>query len=353
MKLHQFQQRLTEAKIPTALFLAGESLNPGFVYFTPLPQLTHSALLIPANGKLTLFVSSLDYGRAVKESRIKKIVLVETSFLQQIKRQLHSPRIGIDFSATSYSAIKELRKITKKPSFINIASILQDIRSTKTKEEVALLAKAAQIANSAFTSTIHNFHYKTEADVKAALEYEMLKQGAMHAFPTIIASGKNAAIPHHRTTSQKLQKGFCVIDFGANYQGYRSDCTRTIFIGKPSAKDKRLYNLVLNAQQAALKTATVGTPCSQLDTTARNKLGPMKKYFIHSLGHGIGIEIHESPSLSQKSTAKLQKGMVVTIEPGIYIPNKLGIRIEDTILITSGSPRILTNIPKNLIATRA
>lgn len=347
MKLSQFQQKLKEAKLNYALFPVAESLNPGFLYFTQLPNATHCALVVPANGKPELFVSSLDYGRAVKESAVK-VRLLETPLLKMLKKQFRSQNIGMDFSATPYSTIEKIKKEIKNASLKNIQPILQELRITKTETEISMLKRAAEIANKSFTTTMNNFTYKTESDVKAALEYEMAQQGATPSFPTIIASGKNASVPHHRTTQEKLHKGFCVIDFGANYRGYCSDCTRTIFIGKPSMKDKHFYGLVLTAQQSAINKATLNASCSALDTIARTKLGSMKKYFTHSLGHGIGIEVHESPSLSQKSKEKLKKNMVVTIEPGIYIPNKLGIRIEDTILIKSGKPEILTKLPKEL-----
>jgi Xaa-Pro aminopeptidase len=347
MKLKQFQQKLQEAKITYALFTVDETLNPGFLYFTQVPNLTHCALVIPATGKPELFVSSLDYGRAINESAVK-VSLLESPLLPLLKKKFSSSTMGLDFTATPYSMIKKIKKELKNISIKDINSFLQDVRLTKTPEEIALLKKAAAIANKSFLTMINNFHYKTESDLKAALEYEMAKMGATPSFSTIVASGRNASVPHHRTTQEPLHKGFCVIDFGANYRGYCSDCTRTIFIGNPTTKDRQLYNIVLNAKQTALHQAKIGASCSGLDKTARKMLSSTAKYFTHSLGHGIGIEVHESPSLSAKSATKLQKNMVVTIEPGIYIPNKLGIRIEDTILIKSGAPEILTKLPKDL-----
>ena len=254
MKLKQFQQKLNEAKIGYALFTVNESLNPGLLYFTQLPNTTHCALVVPAAGKPELFVSSLDYGRAIKES-VVKVSLLESPLLPLLKKKFPSKTIGLDFSVTPYSMIKKIKKEMKDASLKDINSFLQEVRLTKTPEEISLLKKAADISNKAFEAAMDNFNFKTESDIRAALEYEMAKQGATHSFPTIVASGKNASVPHHRTTQEQLHKGFCVIDFGANYRGYCSDCTRTIFIGKPSAKDKQLYNRVLAAQQVALRQA--------------------------------------------------------------------------------------------------
>ena len=345
MRLKPFQQQLKKKKITHTLFVVLEAINPSFVYFTQLPKLTHAALLIPSQGKPTLFVSILDYGR-VKHSGMHVILLKKSLFDLLKKHKLKS--IGLDFQNTPYSLIKKIKKTLPKVKLADVSSLLAEQRIVKTDAEVELLAKAADISNKAFMHIISHFDFKTEAEVAAALEYEMAKQGASPAFPTIVASGKNASIPHHVTTNKPLQRGFCVIDFGASYNGYCSDCTRTIFIGKPTPKEKNIYNLVLTAQKKALAAVKINNSCKAIDSIARNQLKNYGRYFTHALGHGIGIEVHEAPSVSQKSKDKLQKMMAITIEPGIYVPNKFGIRIEDTVIV-GNKPRVLTTLSKILI----
>ena len=346
MRLKLFQQQLRKKKIAHALFISLESVNPGFVYFTQLPKLTHAAVLIPSKGKPTLFVSILDYGR-VKQS-MKNIVLLKKPLFDVLKKEHKLTYIGLDFQSTTYSLIKKIKKTFPKARLADISTILRKHRQLKTKEEIKLMAKAADISNKAFNNIIGRFRFRTEAEVAAALEYEMAKYGASSSFPTIVASGKNASIPHHVTTDRQLQKGFCVIDFGANYNGYCSDCTRTIYVGIPSSKEKKIYGLVLNAQQKALAAAKPNVLCKKIDTVARRQLKSYKKYFIHALGHGIGIEVHESPAISQKSKDRLKRNMAITIEPGVYIPNKFGIRIEDTVIVADRS-KVLTTLSKELV----
>ncbi len=347
MKLSQFQQQLQKRKVDHALLISGETTNPHLLYLTQLPKLTHAALLIPKKGKPSLFVSPLDYER-VKKTRSVKVILLRTPLLKHLKNY-KLKTLGLDFNHT-YSSIKKIKK--EFPKISDISPLIQTLREVKTPEEIKFMAKAASIANAAFKKIATKFHSKTEAEVAAALEYEMAKNGASPAFPTIVASGKNAATPHHATTTKPLQKGFCVIDFGANYNGYCSDCTRTIYIGKQSAKEKEIYTLVLNAQQQALNAVKPGMSCQKLDAIARNQLKMYKKYFIHALGHGIGVEVHENPTVSQKSKGKLKQNMVITIEPGIYIPNKFGIRIEDTVVV-GDKPHVLTSISKELVKKSA
>lgn len=348
MKLRQFQQVLRQRDIDLALFIVEENAEPNLVYFTQLPKITHAALAVPAHGKPCFFVSPLDYGRAQRGSAVKA-TLIRDNLFNTIKRQ-YSPRsIGIDAHNLSFYLHQKMKSALPKARFVDVSETVQKLRIVKIPLEARHIEKAASIANAAFLSVLCDFHCRTEAEVKAALEYEMGRRGASPSFATIVASGKNAAVPHHVTSDQKLQRGFCVIDFGANYRGYCSDCTRTIFIGTPSPQEKKLYQLLLRAQEKAIHALRPGVSCAKLDLIARKALGNHKKYFTHSLGHGIGVEVHEAPSLSPKSTDTIRMGMAVTIEPGIYIPNKLGIRIEDLFLVGRKTKQ-LTPIKKELIA---
>lgn len=322
---------------------AGEHPISNITYLTGIP-LTNAAVCITKKGPF-LYLSPLDAGKKV---RIPSQVL--TRPFTEILKQLKPRTVGIDFEYTPVVRMNKLKKTFPRARFVDINSIFEKLRTIKRKDELALLTEAARIANHAYSKMLSTFDYRTESDVKAALEYEMAKHGATPAFPTIVASGKHAATPHHTSQNTKLNKGLCIIDFGANYKGYCSDCTRTISIGTPTAEQKKVYNLVRAAQDAALQCAVSGTKCSELDKIARKALGIWQKYFIHSLGHGIGIDVHEAPHVSQKSTDILQKNMVITIEPGVY-RSPLGVRIEDMVVVQDKS-KVLTGLSKEIIVVK-
>jgi Xaa-Pro aminopeptidase len=349
--IKRIQQYLCEQKIDSALFIAGEQQNSDITYYTAIPALTHAALIIPQNGRPTLYVTSLDYGRAQKSG--VSCVCLTKSFLSMVKEKMGTKKIrsiSIPFSL-SFSVIKKVKDAFPSAKLYDITTEQRRIRSIKTAKELKLIKKAASISNIAFRKTIKKWKYKTEAEVKASLEFEMIKRGATPSFPTIVASGRNASVPHHITSLHRLKRGFCIIDFGARYKGYCSDCTRTVFIGKPTTKQIELYELVCAVQKNALRKICPDNSCSAIDTIARSQLGDTQQYFTHSLGHGIGVDVHEAPNLSPKSRSHLKKNMVVTVEPGIYKSKQWGIRIEDTIIVRK-SPINLTPLPKHLLSFR-
>ena len=342
MRVRAFQRWLHEHKVALALFLVEEQPEPNVVYFAQLPDVTHAALAIPARGKQKVFVSALDYEGVKRQG----VVLARGALLGAVKKQAAKQRVGVDFSRLPLQLAHRLQEWGCE--LVDVRAAVEKLRAVKTRREAALLRKAARIASEAFLSLMRDFHFTTEAEVRAALEHAMAVRGAAAAFPTIVASGKNAAVPHHRTSNEGLGRGFCVIDFGAVHQGYRSDCTRTVFIGKPTPQEKRLYQRVLQAQERGLHALRAGARCGDVDRAARKALGVYQRYFVHSLGHGIGVEVHEAPHLGAKSTETLQEGMVVTVEPGIYLPDRLGIRIEDMVLV-GRRPEALTSPPTELM----
>ncbi len=217
----------------------------------------------------------------------------------------------------------------------------------KTKEEIKNIKKACIITDSIFKKMIKNFNFKNESDIAGFIKQEIKKRKLKQSFKPIVASGKSASNPHYEENNKDLSRGFCVIDFGVKYNGYCSDMTRTIFIGKPSKKEKQLYNMVLKSQTSAIKKLKPGVLCKDIANEARKHLKRYNKKMIHSTGHGLGKRIHEKPYISIKSNEKLDKGMAFTIEPGIYLRN-YGIRIEDTILLRQ-KPIILTKSEKRLM----
>ena len=261
--------------------------------------------------------------------------------------------IGFEGEKTSFKAYNGY--LTNYPSvkFIDIGNILSLMRQIKTQEEVDLMKTAQSITDAAFSSLLEVITPDmTEIEVAAELEYQMKKRGADGlAFETIAVSGDASALPHGTPRNVKLKKGFLTLDFGARYDGYCSDMTRTIVIGKADAKIKKLYNTVLEAQSAALEYLIAGRDCFYADKCARDIINvDYPDTFGHSLGHSIGLECHEMPALSPKSKDKvLYAGNIVTVEPGIYLFGKYGCRIEDMVQIRENSIYNFTHSTKELI----
>jgi Xaa-Pro aminopeptidase len=192
----------------------------------------------------------------------------------------------------------------------------------------------------------------TENDVAAELEHVARRAGAEKmSFETIVASGLRSAMPHARPTRTRIGSGFVVLDYGVILGGYCSDMTRTVRVGNAGKPANALYSAVLEAQLAGIAAVRAGVPCQEVDGAAREVLRRHKldRFFTHSLGHGVGLEIHESPRLAKGQTLKLEPGMVVTIEPGVYIPGRGGVRIEDMLLVTETGCEVLTPTPKELV----
>lgn len=238
--------------------------------------------------------------------------------------------------------------------FKPVGGTFTDIRSIKTEDEVENIVAAQRIAEGAFQHILKTITYDmTEIEVAAELEYYMKKHGSQKpSFDTICVSGTASSRPHGVPRPVKLERGFLTMDYGAMVNGYHSDMTRTIVIGKADDDMKKLYNTVLKAQLAAIDAITEGAKNADMDKVARDIIdgAGYRGCFGHSLGHGVGLEIHEQPGLSGgMGDAVLLAGQIVTDEPGIYIEGKYGCRIEDMILVTPGGKRNLTECPKELI----
>jgi Xaa-Pro aminopeptidase len=218
--------------------------------------------------------------------------------------------------------------------------------------QITAVKKACKINDEAIRETLKNFQkFKTEKDIANFLNRQIRKSGADLSFPTIVANGKNAFELHHKPKNKRLARGFTVIDFGAKVSGFTTDVTRTIFIGTPRKKEKKLYNLVLGAQKACVSASKPGSLGSSIDHLGTKLLGQYAPYLKHAVGHGLGKKVHDKPSISPRSADILKAGQVVAIEPGIYLKGKLGIRIEDTVLIRK-KPIALSKFTKNLITIK-
>lgn len=206
--------------------------------------------------------------------------------------------------------------------------------SAKTPTEIAHIEEACRITDEIFLAVISDFYFVTERELALHIKREIKARGLREAFRPIVTSGPRAGNEIHPSYTDAKLEGFVIIDFGVRVHGYCSDMTRTIFVGKPTLKDKALYKLVFDAKKAGEKAAKAGSLCADADAAARKSMGAYKKYFIHTLGHGVGKRIHEKPIIFFKRTDTVfAEHAVITIEPGIYIPKKLGIRIEDTYVV--------------------
>lgn len=353
MKIKEFQCILEKKKIDFALFynLDFSRLNPNLFYFS---QYADIGALVIARKKAFLIVPRMEYEKA-KKSRIKKVYiwnkkrLFETILEKLKKNKIKTRNIGIDKTTTTLNEHLALKKVFRKSKVTDVNKICSELRETKTKEEIRIIRKSCKITDNILKKCLDNFKkFKKESEAAAFLENETNKRGCEVAFKPIVASGKNSSLPHYMPGNIKLKNGFCVIDFGIKYKGYCSDITRTIYIGKPSLKEKEMYYLLLNIQNAAIKKIKVNGKCSELYNFVKKSLNQYKKYFIHGLGHGFGVEIHEMPNLKDKLKDKFKENSVFTIEPGIYFPKKFGIRIEDDVLLTK-KVEVLTKIKKDLL----
>ena len=234
------------------------------------------------------------------------------------------------------------------------APLVEGLRMVKDEDELTLIIEAALVGCRLFEHILEFIKPGlAEIEVAAELEHQARLHGVEGmSFETIVASGPRSAFPHGRATRARLpRRGFVTMDFGVVLKGYCSDMTRTVYMGKPRTKERDTYNTVLEAQEAAVAAVGSGASCGDVDEAARGILrkAGLAEAFSHSTGHGLGLEIHEPPRLGAGQTARLLSGMVVTIEPGVYLPGQFGIRIEDMVAVTPTGGQVLTPAPKALI----
>lgn len=291
------------------------------------------------------------------EVRGWKTFITQDGLFDEMKRQKllrAGQRIGFDGNTLVVGQFRHLKKILPKVTFLPKVDTIEKIAAVKDEAEIRTIKQAVVITDQVFNEILPFLKPGVrELDIAAEIAYRHRKHGAEgDGFETIVASGERSALPHGRASSKKLRHGdFVTLDFGCVYQGYHSDLTRTVILGRPSSTAKRIYRTVLEAQQRAIDAARSGMKAKDLDAVARNyiKSKGYEKFFRHSLGHGIGLQIHEPPRLSILSKAALETGNVVTIEPGIYVPNIGGVRIEDDVVIRDGHCEVLNRAPKELI----
>jgi Xaa-Pro aminopeptidase len=265
-------------------------------------------------------------------------------------------KLGFEERHVSYADWSAWSKALAPVELVPVEGLAEKLRVKKDAGEIAVIEEAAKLADAAYAHILHFVRPGvTELDLAAELESFMRKNGATGpAFDTIVASGERSAMPHGVASGRKLQPGeFVTFDFGAYFQGYCSDLTRTIVVGEPTDRHREIYAIVLEAQEHALANLKPGMTGREADALTRDVIARYGygEFFGHGTGHGIGLEIHEAPRLSQRSDTVLVPGMVVTVEPGIYIPGFGGVRIEDDVVVTDTGIRVLTSSPKAFFAT--
>lgn len=278
-------------------------------------------------------------------------------WLPELLRELGCRRVGFEGQHITVATYKQLTDALQelppeeRPTLQATVGVVEELRAVKEEGEVVSLKRAIEVADRAFQTVAPTIRPgETEREVAWRLERAIRELGAENiSFPIIVASGPNGAKPHHRASDRAIQPGEpIIIDMGACIDGYCSDLTRTLCLGQPDETFRRLYDIVLSAQLIAIATVRAGMTGEQADSLARQVIeeAGYKENFGHSLGHGLGLAVHELPRLGARSSHILKEGMVFTVEPGIYIPGWGGIRIEDVVILEEGGARALTGAPK-------
>ncbi len=254
------------------------------------------------------------------------------------------------------SHVLGLQEATADRTFVAAGRAMPPLREVKDEEELAALAKAASAADAAFAEIVLvTFAGRREADVAADLADALRRHGHRTADFTIVGSGPNGASPHHEVGERVIAEGdVVVLDFGGHLDGYCSDITRTVFVIEPPGEFDRVHDVVRRAQQAAFEAVRPGVPAEDVDRAARDVIDEAGygEWFIHRTGHGIGLELHEPPYIVAGNATKLEAGMTFSIEPGIYLPGRFGVRIEDIVAVTASGARRLNDAPREPLAVR-
>ena len=313
-----------------------------------------NAAVVLSGGKAVLFTDGRYTAQAKAEAAGVRVVIEKKAAAMVACGWMEAAgvkRCGFDATQTTVAALEAMRRAVsgkvRRGMFVAVGSLVVRLREVKDKDEIAAMRVAARVGCELFEGMLGFIQAGlTEFEVAAALEYAARLRGAEGmSFETIVASGERSALPHGRATTAKLPKrGFCTLDFGVVLGGYCSDMTRTVHLGKALPREWEVYDSVLEAQTAAVAKVAPGVATGDVDEAARSVLrrDGLDKYFSHSTGHGVGLEIHEGPRIAAQQTQVLEEGMVITIEPGVYMPGKFGVRIEDMVLVTATGGEVLT-----------
>ena len=325
-------------------------------YFTEFSS--SAGVLLITRYAAYLLVDFRYYDMAVLRAKGVEVICFKNLYdeLEKLFCDLNCRNVAIEISDFTVQIFNKFKKRFENINFITdgqLDDVISKLRTTKSAREVEKIKSAQEVTDAAFFHILNFISPgKTEVDIARELNKFVLSKSDGLSFDTIVASGPNSSFPHATASLRKVQKGdFVTMDFGDVVDGYHSDMTRTVCCAKPSDDQKNIYDVVLSGQRLALEAAKPGVLCCDLDGLVRKyfkKFG-FDKEFGHSLGHGVGLDIHEKPFLSSKEPAMLADGMVITVEPGLYFKSKYGVRIEDMILVCENGYENLTKSPKELI----
>lgn len=362
-RLQQLQTLLTQKRL-SALFVTSPQ---NVTYLSGFRGLCSTDVLVPCltDPEVVLFITHNNaytiadgrYTDAVRTLNGFEHILLKGNIaitLRALCVSLRIKKLGVAYEALRAVDLHALQKTLLDITITDASTLIPELRKEKDKKEIIALTRACRVTDAAFMALLRFVQPgMTEGAVAHFLIDFFHRHADGSAFAPIVASGKGATIPHYRTNkSKKIKAGeMLLLDFGAQVGGYHADMSRTIFIGKAPAQFKKIYALVRSAQEKTIKALRVGMRGDKADAIARTALARAgyKKEFSHSTGHGVGLQIHESPRLSPVSNDILKTNHVFTVEPGLYFPNWGGVRIEDTVLLTSKRPRVLTRSSKKLI----
>ncbi|HEV8353918.1 MAG TPA: Xaa-Pro peptidase family protein [bacterium] len=338
---HQLDALLIQ-KPENRLYVTGFSGSAGMALVTP--------------GAAVLLVDFRYVEQAAGEAPEFSVVRAERQLVETLGREVKQRgirRLGFESDGVSFKQYQDIGKAAEAASVVPIDGV-DRLRWVKDAGELARITKAVELADAAFAYILPSLRPgAVERDVALEMEFFMRRAGAeKEAFETIVASGPRSSLPHGRAADRVLQRGdFVTLDFGAIFRHYVSDCTRTVVLGEAGDRQREVYQIVLAAQQAALAGIRPGLSGKEADALARDVIAAAGygEAFGHSLGHGVGLAVHEGPTLSPREEAVLAPGMVVTVEPGIYLAQWGGVRIEDLVVITETGCTPLTKAPKELL----
>ncbi|MBI3694783.1 MAG: aminopeptidase P family protein [Acidobacteria bacterium] len=349
-RLGRLRDLLVEARVEGLIV----SALPNIRYLTGFTG--SNALALVTRDDTVFFTDGRYKVQASLEVRGAKVIVAKASLVRALmgsvkRRGLR--RLAFERRRASFELYDTLRRGLKGCRLQPLAGAVEKLRAVKSAAEIAIIRRAAELNSKVFETSLREIRPgRAEAEVAARIEYNMRKLGAEKpAFETIVASGARSALPHARPTHKLLtEKELIIIDQGVILDGYSSDMTRTVAVGDLGRRAKRVYQAVLEAQLAAIAAVRAGVKARDVDRQARITLEKhgLEETFVHSTGHGVGLEIHEAPRLGRSEKVRLEAGMVITIEPGAYLGGFGGVRIEDMVVVTERGCEVLTPTPKDL-----
>lgn len=325
--------------------------------FLSEPHERFLGLIIPRDGEATLVVPALDLEAAEKASTIRRIAThKDTDNPYEIVKGIlpaSAKRVGLEKDHLTVNRFEALASVIGAEQYVDMELPLRQMRLTKTSDEIVRIKRAIELIEKVLTEGLKKVKPGvTEAEMVAELEYLMKRMGASGpSFDTMVLAGENSALPHGHPGERVIREGdLLLFDMGVALDGYVSDITRTFAVGHFNAQQKEIYDTVLAANLAAIEATRPGVTLASLDQTARSVITEKGygEYFMHRLGHGMGMDVHEYPSVHGANQDLLRSGMVFTIEPGIYLPGVGGVRIEDDVFVTENGCEVLTSFPKEL-----